>query len=188
MQDTSLQLGQTLKSKRQAMGWSLDRTAQETGVSKAMLGQIERGESSPTIATLWKIATGFNVALSEFTDPLDRQLDTELRQADQLRHQPAQDQMLVASLFPYDPALGYELFELTLLPGYERQSEPHAEGVTEAVIVIRGEMELLFDGQWHPMREGDAVRFAADRPHGYRNLGQTAAVFHNLIHYRHHRD
>ena len=47
-----------LQSVRKARGLSLDKTAQLTGVSKAMLGQIERGESSPTIATLWKIATG----------------------------------------------------------------------------------------------------------------------------------
>jgi len=188
MQETGAQLAQALKTKRQQRGWSLDRTAQETGVSKAMLGQIERGESSPTIATLWKIATGFNVALSEFTDPLDGRLGSELRQADRLRHQPAPDQMLVASLFPYDPAFGFELFELTLLPGYERLSESHAEGVTEHVIVTRGEMELLIDEKWQRMREGDAVRFAADRPHGYRNRGAAPAVFHNLIHYRHDRD
>ncbi len=57
-------LGEALKQLRQANGWSLTLTAEKTGVSKAMLGQIERGESSPTIATLWKIATGFNVPFS----------------------------------------------------------------------------------------------------------------------------
>lgn len=189
MQDPSQYLAQALKTQRQARGWSLDRAARETGVSKAMLGQIERGESSPTIATLWKIATGFEIALSEFTNPPDSDTSantgTEVRHADRLRHQPAPDQMLVASLFPYDPVFGFELFELTLLPGYQRDSEPHAQGVTEHVIVVRGEMEVLIEGQWQLMREGDAVRFAADRPHGYRNLTESPAVFHNLIHYRH---
>ncbi|GGB95861.1 DNA-binding protein [Marinobacterium zhoushanense] len=183
MQDPNEYLVQALKAKRRARGWSLEQTAQETGVSKAMLGQIERGESSPTLATLWKIATGFDVALSEFTDPLIAGAGGELRQAERLRHQPTQDLMLVASLFPYDAAFGFELFELTLPPGYERNSEPHAKGVTEHVIVIRGQMEVLIDGQWQRMREGDAVRFVADRAHGYRNLTQSPAVFHNLIHY-----
>lgn len=188
MQDPSQYLAQALKAKRQAREWSLDRAARETGVSKAMLGQIERGESSPTLATLWKIATGFDIALSEFTDPPANETGAEIRRAGRLRHQPASDQMLVASLFPFDPEFGFELFELTLLPGYERYSEAHAQGVTEHVIVIRGEMEVLIDGQWQRMGEGDAVRFPADRPHGYRNLGNTSAVFHNLIHYHHHRD
>ncbi|HBQ78933.1 MAG TPA: XRE family transcriptional regulator, partial [Erwinia persicina] len=54
-------LANVLRVRRSERGWSLTRAAQETGVSKAMLGQIERAESSPTIATLWKIATGFNL-------------------------------------------------------------------------------------------------------------------------------
>ncbi len=60
-------LSATLKTLRQSRGWSLSRLATETGVSKAMLGQIERNEASPTVATLWKIATGLNVPLSTFS-------------------------------------------------------------------------------------------------------------------------
>jgi transcriptional regulator with XRE-family HTH domain len=59
-------LATTLKTLRQQRGWSLSRLAEETGVSKAMLGQVERNESSPTVATLWKIATGLNVPFSAF--------------------------------------------------------------------------------------------------------------------------
>ncbi|NVK41883.1 MAG: cupin domain-containing protein, partial [Oceanospirillaceae bacterium] len=146
-------------------------------------GQIERGESSPTVATLWKIATGFGAALSDFLEPPGLDDHSAVRQADVLRHQPAVDEMLVASIFPYDAALSFEMFELTLMPGYTRCSEPHAAGVIEHVVVLRGEMELLIDGQWSPLRAGDAIRFAADRPHGYRNPGREPAVFHNLIHY-----
>lgn len=64
--DIAAHLSDTLKTLRQARGWSLTQAAEQTGVSKAMLGQIERQESSPTVATLWKIATGFNVPFSVF--------------------------------------------------------------------------------------------------------------------------
>ena len=63
------QIANALRVLRSGRGWSLDRTAQETGVSKAMLGQIERCESSPTIATLWKIASGFQTSLSSLIEP-----------------------------------------------------------------------------------------------------------------------
>ena len=109
-------------------------------------------------------------------------LDAE-RLQEALRKQPAPDGMLVALLFPYAPQFGFELFELTLLPGYERLSEAHEPGVTEHVIVLRGSMEILVEGEWIDLGEGEAVRFAADRPHGYRNRNETPAVFHNLIHY-----
>lgn len=65
-------LATTLKSLRQQRGWSLSRLAEETGVSKAMLGQIERNESSPTVATVWKIATGLNVAFRRSSLPMRR--------------------------------------------------------------------------------------------------------------------
>lgn len=173
-----------LRRLRQERGWSLDRAAAVTGVSKAMLGQVERGESSPTIATLWKIATGFEVSLSSFLAPLPpTEHSSVFRNADAVRRQPGPDGMLVAPLFPYEPRFGYEFFELTLPPAYERLSEAHAAGVTEIVVVLRGAMQILVDGAWRALAQGDAVRFVADRPHGYRNPHGEAAVFHNLIHY-----
>ena len=59
-------IGIQLKQARTNKGWSLDVASKHTGVSKAMLGQIERGESSPTVARLWNIATGFHLPLSYF--------------------------------------------------------------------------------------------------------------------------
>lgn len=178
-------LAASLRALRNEKHWSLDRAALETGVSKAMLGQIERGESSPTIATLWKIASGFHVSLSSFLAPLPPASDTGLvrRNADALRQQPGPDGMLVAPLFPFEARFGFELFELTLLPGYERLSEAHEAGVVEHVIVLSGAMEVLVDSQWLPLQAGDALRFAADRAHGYRNTTTRPVVFHNLIHY-----
>lgn len=177
-------LAQTLKRLRRQQGWSLDRCASETGVSKAMLGQIERGESSPTVATLWKIAGGFHTSLSTFLEPPPTEMaGTTYRDAERLRRQPAGDGMLVAPLFPYESRFGFEMLELTLLPGYERRSEPHEAGVIEHVIVLQGEMELLLEQKWQRLRPGMAVRFEAARPHGYRNPGTEPAVFHNLIHY-----
>ena len=177
-------VAQSLRRHRQERGWSLDRAAAQTGVSKAMLGQIERGESSPTLATLWKIASGFGLSLSSLLEPAQAvQPRLVKRSAHELRHQPTRDAMLVAPLFPFDPRLKFEMYELTLPPGYCRESEPHAPGVYEHVIVVAGRMELLAEAQWHPLQSGEAMAFAADSPHGYRNSGAQAAVIHNLIHY-----
>ena len=184
MQELNQYLSESLKNLRGKRGWSLDRTAKETGVSKAMLGQIERRESSPTLATLWKIASGFNISLSTFLEPAPTaDKGTVFRSAEEIRTQPATDEMLVAPLFPYESRFGFELLELILMPGYERLSEPHKEGVTEHVTVIEGEMELLVNGEWVLLQENTAMRFDASQPHGYRNQTEKPTVFHNLIHY-----
>lgn len=184
-QERNDHLAATLRTLRNERGWSLDRAARETGVSKAMLGQIERGESSPTVATLWKIATGFATSLSTFLEPVPPLAEGGhlFRSADALRTQPGNGGMLVAPLFPYETRFGFEVFELTLPPGYERLSEAHEPGVTESVLVVRGTMEVLVEESWIALGEGEAVRFPADRPHGYRNPSAEPAVFHNLIHY-----
>ena len=185
LQESTEHLAAVLRAKRREYGWSLDKAALETGVSKAMLGQIERGESSPTVATLWKIATGFHSSLSSFLEPIPVATADGVvyRSSGAIRSQPASEGMLVAPLFPYEPRFGFELFELTLLPGYERYSDAHEAGVSEHVIVLRGTMEVLVEGEWMKLAEGQAVRFSADRAHGYRNTSERPAVFHNLIHY-----
>jgi transcriptional regulator with XRE-family HTH domain len=184
MQNPQDQLAHSLKEHRAKRGWSLDRTARETGVSKAMLGQIERGESSPTIATLWKIATGFKVPLTAFLEPEPAGGEVLiLRNAADLRRRPTAQGLLQAILFPYDARYGFELYELTFLPGYQSISDPHEPGVVEHVTVLDGEMELLIEGDWMPLTKGQSLRFPADRQHGYRNRTSRNVVLHDIIHY-----
>ncbi|GAB2801455.1 XRE family transcriptional regulator [Halomonas shantousis] len=192
MQDIKQHIAATLRAHRTGRGWSLDRAARETGVSKAMLGQIERGESSPTVATLWKIASGLHVSFSHFIDTAgeSREADTGTLWRDSAGEvfDETVSGMRVVPLFPYDSRLAFEMFLISLVPGACSESAPHEAGVIEHVIVIEGVMELCLDGQWHRLKPGDSVRFAADHPHGYRNRGRVQARFHDLIHYPRHRD
>ncbi len=66
MENLTLVIGNKLKNIRNSRNLSLDDVAELTGVSKAMLGQIERGKSNPTVSTLWKISTGLRVSFSSF--------------------------------------------------------------------------------------------------------------------------
>ena len=167
-------LAHTLKTERQARGWSLSKLAEETGVSKAMLGQIERSESSPTVSTLWKIATGLNVPFSAFIAP----------EADgQAVFDPQQQAMVVKPLFPWDEMLRFDHFSITLAPGALSESTPHEAGVIEHVVVISGELEMNIDGEWRTIHADAGVRFAGDKPHAYRNSSPRTVHFHSLIHY-----
>lgn len=174
----------TLKDLRQKKGWSLDKTALATGVSKAMLGQIEREESSPTIATLWKIATGFEVSFSSFIEKTDSASSEAMYRTGQVQTiHPDDKKIRVLSLFPFEPQLNFELFIIELLPGCEHLSPPHKKGVIEHVVVVQGKMEVLVDGKWQKLSDGEGIRFNANQTHGYRNLLPEAATFHDIIHY-----
>ncbi|ADP12308.1 Transcriptional regulator [Erwinia sp. Ejp617] len=179
-------LARTLKAQRATRGWSLTQAAQMTGVSKAMLGQIERAESSPTIATLWKIASGFNLPFSFFiaADIADRGAARSQGQLQGYR-QPNHG-MQIVPLFPFDAETGFEMLVVELVPGALSESSAHEQGVIEHAIVISGQLEIAVDGCRQRLKEGEALRFHADRPHSYRNPGETLLCFHNIIHYPRH--
>ncbi|POT55260.1 XRE family transcriptional regulator [Citrobacter amalonaticus] len=168
-------LAETLKTLRQQRQWSLSRLAEATGVSKAMLGQIERNESSPTVATLWKIATGLNVPFSTFI--------SQPEAGSPPTFDPQQQAMVVTPIFPWDPQLCFDHFSILLAPGALSESTPHEAGVIEHVVTISGQLEMCIDGQWRTIAAGEGVRFAGDKPHAYRNSSAQTAHFHSLIHY-----
>lgn len=162
----------SLRRIRREKGFSLDKAAEITGVSKAMLGQIERGESNPTVTTLWKIANGFQVSFSSFveedTTPVflisGKALQPLLEEEGQYRVYP---------LFPFDPIRRFEIFSIVLEPGCRHASEAHPKGVEEYLLVSEGTLEVEVEESLYTVYQGDALRFPGDRPHGYRN-GTTA--------------
>ncbi|CDZ75972.1 DNA-binding transcriptional repressor PuuR [Legionella massiliensis] len=184
MKNISHHIAETLKSLRQKEGWSLDKAAQETGVSKAMLGQIERQESSPTVATLWKIASGFHTSFSTFIEDYPSEPQGVIFRSvatQNLSH--LNEEIRITTLFPFDKNLKFELFSIELPSGCEHLSSAHESGVVEHVIVVSGAMELLLNEEWQLLQQGDAFRFSANQFHGYRNRHAESAVFHNIIHY-----
>lgn len=183
-------LANTLKAQRTERGWSLSQAAEKTGVSKAMLGQIERAESSPTIATLWKIATGFNLPFSLFLVAQTASTDASTGAPKHALSLPAFRQtnqtMQVQTLFPYNPSMGFEMLIVELAAGATSESAPHEQDVTEHIIVIEGELSLAINGFWQPLVTEEALRFKADCPHSYHNPGSQPVRFYNLIHYPNH--
>ncbi|EBA14835.1 DNA-binding protein, putative [Roseobacter sp. SK209-2-6] len=169
-----------LKEIRASAAVSLSRAAELTGVSKAMLGQIERGESSPTIATLWKIAKGFRIPLSALIET-PRPSGTEEGRVFRTVQFPGS--IAVKIVFPFDPEMGAETFHIRLTPGQQHESQAHEEGMTEEVFVLEGTMEVLSQGEWRALEAGEGMRFRADQPHGYR-AGPEGAMFLNMHHYR----
>ena len=186
-------IGTQLKLARKEKGWSLDVACQFTGVSKAMLGQIERGESSPTVAKLWDIANGFKLPLSYFLavvskdtvskDPLSKDSVNIVEVTNPDLTVVTDEGLSISTLFPFDKTTNIEVFSLCLFPNYQHISLPHNDGVIEHILVVEGEMEYFLDGKWHSLYQGEVVKFNADKQHGYRNSSKSPSTFHNIICY-----
>lgn len=175
-------IGAVIKKVRQERNLSLDETARITGVSKAMLGQIERGESSPTVSTLWKISTGLRISFSTLMGaPSATYAPVSIDSI-----QPVEEEgglFFLYDIFPFDPIAGFEIFTICLKPGCRYASPSHANVSEEYVIVTGGVVELTVGGQAFTLRQGMAIKFRGDEPHIYANPYADEAVFQNIIRY-----
>ncbi len=182
MKDFNLIIGHNLKKIRRQKQISLDKVAELTGVSKGMLAQIEKGTSNPTVTVLWKIATGLNVSFSYFME----ESEEELHIVSKFTTKPLLEEngkMRVYPLFSYDIERKFEVFTIVLYPDCEHRSEAHTQGVEENIIVTKGNMLLMIGEKMIQLVEGDAIRYKADIPHGYKNTTESEVVFQQIIYY-----
>ncbi|MDW8847495.1 XRE family transcriptional regulator [Erwinia sp. MMLR14_017] len=176
-------IGAVLKAQRSSREWSLTQAAEKTGVSKAMLGQIERGESSPTVATLWKIATGFNIPFSLFLSDPAAPATAQVQSSKAAHPWQQNPSMQVTPLFPFDAELGFDMLEIALAAGARSDSSAHDSGVVEHVLVTSGSLLLTVKEELYRLHSGEGLRFQADCPHSYYNDTISPVRFQSLIHY-----
>lgn len=184
MKEIKAHIGENLKTIRKARALSLDSISELTGVSKAMLGQIERGESSPTVATLWKIASGLKVSFSAFLGDMSLSREIEhvpFEQAGSMVEE--RGFMRVHPVFLFDASRGFEVFNIELDPNCVHMSEAHNEGVEEHILVIEGRLQVNIEDHVYELGKGDAIRYRANKKHGYVNIYDKPALFQNLIFY-----
>lgn len=182
MDNINLLVSENLKRLRGDKKMSLDALSKLSGVSKSMLGQIERGEVNPTISTVWKIAKGLRVSFSEL---LSRpQTECEVVELDSV--QPLLEDggaFRNYMLFPFEPERRFEMLYIELDAGSSLSAEPHPEGAQEFITVFSGELEVAVSGELLRAKSGDALRFSADAPHSYRNIGSALCRLSMLIYY-----
>ncbi|MDA3731928.1 XRE family transcriptional regulator [Niameybacter massiliensis] len=182
MENLNLLIGKKLKEIRSSRNLSLEEVSKVTNVSKAMLGQIERGQSNPTVSTLWKIATGLKVSFSVFIE----ENQDELIIVDQEEIVPiieSREKMRLYPIFPFDTNKGFEIFTIELEAGCHHISMPHADDVEEYIIVTKGQIVITIKGKDYILDKGKSIKFIADKGHEYKNITDNKAVFQNIIIY-----
>jgi transcriptional regulator with XRE-family HTH domain len=176
-------LGANLRRLRSRRGLSLEKLAKLSGVSRAMLGQIELGQSAPTVNVLWKISTALEVPFSALITSRPTASFHVLR-ADQAKRLASSDGSFVSrALFPFDEPRRVEFYELRLAPGGVERADAHPPGTVENLVVNRGTIEIESGGGVHALSPGDAVVFEADAPHSYRNAGDVEATRYMVMTY-----
>lgn len=168
---------QAIRKERQM---SLQTLANLTGVSKSMLGEIERGTGNPTITVLWKITTGLKISISRLIyeqDPGCRVVREKERQV--LQDAPQN----ISMIFACDHTRNFEVYHMEFQPQAVYASSSHDQGVVEYLMVYQGCFTITVTDKTFHLEKDDALLFDADTPHSYVNKGAIVAKAYSLIYY-----
>jgi len=169
-------LAKRLKEIRKSKGLSLEATAKLSGVSRSMLSQIERRESSPTIATLWSLARALQVDFAELLD--DERADGMIKEIMLAHRTPTIDSQgegcRIRILSSPDQAGQLEVYEIQFSANGRLVSEPHQQGCCEHLTVLEGSLSVSAGEETAELSVGDTIRYAADCNHAIRAVKKAA--------------
>ena len=164
-----------LKEARRAKGLSLDAVAKLSGVSRSMVSQIERGESSPTISTLWNLTKALQV---DFSGLLEGDLANSievLRNGAVPTIENHGSGCTIRILSPPEEAGKHEVYDLRFTENGLLDSQPHAQGTREHLTVVEGNLTVKSGDVVDHLLEGDTARYPADVPHKISANGPARA-------------
>jgi transcriptional regulator with XRE-family HTH domain len=179
---SSGRLGGRVRELRRGRGLTLEELAELSGVSRAMISKLERGEKNPTLVVAAKLAEGLGVTLSRLAGTEERH---------EIFVVPRERRMVMR-----DPETGFERqllspnfvgrgveFIRNEIPEGSTSGEfpPHRRGVEEHIVVERGSLRAILGGEEYLLREGDALYFEAEVAHSFENAGEGECSYYVVI-------
>ena len=175
-------IANNLKRIREERKLSLGKVSDLTSVSKSMLGQIERGESNPTISTCWKMANGLKIPFTDLINP--HQSDIVVLSKKEVEPLIEDDgRYKIYPFFPYEGDRKFEINSIDIEKGGHFNAEAHREGTEEYLTVFQGKVTVTVTDEEYIINKGDSIRFKADKPHGYYNSGDELTMISMVIYY-----
>jgi len=175
-------LGDTLRRRRQDRNLTLDQLASQSGVSRAAISKIERGDSGATTPVLGKLAEALDLSISQLIGG---------RQKDQVVHIPSAAQPVFLekdsgferqSLSPMYRGQGID-FVLNRLPPHAKTGPfpSHRHGVEEHLYVTKGRLKVTLDDETYSLKTGDFLLYQGDRSHTFENLGNSTCEYFIVV-------
>lgn len=176
-------MAESLRRHRHDRRLSLDDLSARSGVSRAALSQIEGARTNPTLSVLWKIAVGLEIPFHDLLGTNAQSTVLVLRATDTPPLRSADGRTQSRLLSPGGSDTTTEIYELRFQPKARLDSEPHARGTAETLVVLVGSVRVGVGEAIYDLSAGDSVYFRADTRHHYENRGTREARCIDVIHY-----
>lgn len=153
-------IAQRLKDLRTERGWSLDRLAGLSGISRATLSRLENAEVSATASVLGRLCAAYGLTVSRLMHMVEDDFAPLVRRDRQEVWRDPSTGFLRRAVSPPARALAGEVLDCTLEPGTQiAYDAPPKEGLEHHLLMIEGRLEIEVGGQTHALGPGDCLRY-----------------------------
>ncbi|WP_171102423.1 MULTISPECIES: helix-turn-helix domain-containing protein [unclassified Ruegeria] len=160
LDNLSNRLATRLNELRQSRDWSLDHLSQASGVSRATLSRMERGDVSPTAETLGRLCAAYGLPMSRLLMMVEDSFDPKIPFERQPEWRDPETGFTRRSVSPPATGLSGEVLEGHLPPGATISYEtPPRPGQEHHLILLDGALTLTVDGTAHALNAGDCLRY-----------------------------
>ena len=179
---SSGRLGSRVRELRRGQGLTLEELAARSGVSRAMISKLERGEKNPTLVVAAKLAEGLGVTLSRLAGMEERREVVVVPRERRMVMRDPETGFERQLLSPNFLGRGVEFIRNEIPEGSTSgEFPPHRRGVEEHIVVERGTLRALLGGEEYLLGEGDALYFEADVGHRFDNAGEGKCSYYLVI-------
>jgi len=167
------QLGKTIQRLRKAYNLSLSELSEQSGVAKSIISQIERNETNPTLATIWRLSQALDISIERFLVQADEEPFFEKSTKGDTPILMSDDGKCRLAIIGWLKTVEWlQWYDFHGEPGGVLESDAHQRGSIESLSVLRGEVEIEVGGVIQQARAGETLRYRADRQHTIRVTGK----------------
>lgn len=184
--ETPPPIGKNIQKFRQARHLTLNILSERSGVSKAMLSQIESDKVNPTVATVWKIARGLNIDINDILEANPQpKRDFIVNPTATNGHiiETTENGVKIRILSPLNMVEDLEMYLITFDPHSSLPSEPHFSGTQEFLTIIKGSVSVKAGHNECTLKKGDFLMYHCDIDHTITCSGNSPAILHMVVRY-----
>jgi len=172
-------VGNKVRSMRKEKGMTLAQLSEITGLSPAIVSQIERGLANPSFTTLAQLAHGLDIPVGKFFIGQEGSRSPVVRKADRRNLKGVTEKSVgeaVYELLTPDLNGALEAQWIVTPPGHDTSATPFRHRGEEFGFIVSGRKDVFLDGECYSLEEGDSITFSSDTPHWYKNSYEEVCV------------
>ena len=161
-------VGSRIRQERKKLGITIEQLANNVGVSQGLISQIENGQTSPSLETLWKISSYLQIPIFHFFKSISSS-DTYITRREEQREMKMLHPNIIYRLLSPSVFTNFEIFEMIVEPGDVSALPKLAHRGVEFGYILEGEIVVQLEHEMYHLQKGDSIYFKSSQPHRFFN-------------------